>query len=535
MTSAKIDNIVIVGGGTAGWVTALNLLLKTISAKITVIATEEIPVIGVGEGTTALFTELLNQTISDKEFLQETGSTFKLGLIAKDWHNIGHTFTNPIGDEFENETNYPHRSYDYFRIYHLAKNIPYDSGLVSQLMLNDKLPFVNVLENNPYLWSAFEGEAGQIDARFNVRAMHMNAGLVGEFFKRKVLENPRVDFIEGKVVDGVMREDGTLKSVITHDGQLLNGDLFIDCSGFQRILIDNVYKNSWVDYGDQLLVNRAMPFWIENNKNTIIRNYTHSWALKHGWMWQIPLQDRLGCGYIYSDLHTTPEEAQDEIEGVLGHKIIPRNDIKFNSGRVKYIWIKNVISTGLATGFVEPLEATSIHLTILQINHFIEHYYSEYMDFNCQENIDEYNSQIGTYWDRVKDWLVAHYISKRKDTQFWIDASSEDRRSDDLKSLFEIWKTRMPRVNDYNAKSDHGGNFFGLGNSLWYNILMGMNLLDSEVAEKELKGFGLVEHSERAFKLREGFVNWTIDNCSTSNNFYNNILNNLEEYKRSGD
>ena len=135
---AKIENIVIVGGGTAGWVTALNLLQKTINAQITVIATKEIPVIGVGEGTTALFTELLNQTVSDKEFLQETGSTLKLGIIAKDWYNIGHTFTNPIGDEFENEQNYPHRSYDYFRIYHLAKNKPYDSGLVSQLMLNDK-------------------------------------------------------------------------------------------------------------------------------------------------------------------------------------------------------------------------------------------------------------------------------------------------------------------------------------------------------------------------------------------------------------
>ena len=99
---AKIENIVIVGGGTAGWVTALNLLQKTINAQITVIATKEIPVIGVGEGTTALFTELLNQTTSDKEFLQETGSTLKLGIIAKDWYNIGHTFTNPIGDEFEN-------------------------------------------------------------------------------------------------------------------------------------------------------------------------------------------------------------------------------------------------------------------------------------------------------------------------------------------------------------------------------------------------------------------------------------------------
>ena len=153
----------------------------------------------------------IDKTTDIPEDLKAKAEEYRSNLIEKVAEN-DEEFLDIIfsGDEFENEKNYPHRSYDYFRIYHLAKNIPYDSGLVSQLMLNDKLPFLNVWASCPYLWDAFGGETGKIDARFNVRAMHMNAGLVGEFLKRKVLEHPRVNFIEGKVVDGIINEDGTL-------------------------------------------------------------------------------------------------------------------------------------------------------------------------------------------------------------------------------------------------------------------------------------------------------------------------------------
>ena len=194
-------------------------------------------------------------------------------------------------------------------------------------------------------------------------------------------------------------------------------------------------NNNFKSYENELLVNRAITF---NIKDKIINNYTHARSMNNGWIWEIPLQERKGCGYVFSDNHITPDEAKIEIENEIGRKVEIQKDIKFKSGRIQNVWDKNVLSTGLATGFVEPLEATSIHMTIVQVNHFIENYFTHNMNLNGQQQ-KQYNEDINTIWDDIKDFIRLHYISPRQDT-ILERCINTYKMSDTLKTKLDIWK-----------------------------------------------------------------------------------------------
>ena len=466
----QIKKIVIVGGGTAGWITALNLLQKTF-CDIVVVSSKEIPIIGVGESTTGKLAELVNiegsmTNIDEKELIKKTGSTFKLGIKHSNWYKKNESFWSPLGVEIKNENRYPHSSYDLYRIYHVAKGLKFEQDFLSKCMRESKLPFMYF--NN-----------------FHV-AYHIDTYKFGQYLKDNLLKNDRITHIEG-IVDEVNKNDKGVEYLKVNDKNI-TGDLYIDCSGFKRLLIGN---NNFKSYENELLVNRAITFNIEDK---IINNYTHARAMNNGWMWDIPLQERKGCGYVFSDNHITPGEAKIEIENEIGREVEIQKDIKFKSGRIQNVWDKNVLSTGLATGFVEPLEATSIHMTVVQVNHFIENYFTHNMNLNGQQQ-KQYNEDINTIWDDIKDFIRLHYISPRQDTTFWKDVSNT-KMSDTLKTKLDIWKGRMPRYADYGRH-----NFYDLGNTLWYQILLGMNLLDKNIAENELKSFDLYDYAEQCYRL----------------------------------
>lgn len=527
MNNKQIKNIVVLGGGTAGWVTALNLLQKTIDVNITVVSSKEVPIIGVGESTTGIINDLINikngkVKIDELDFIKKTDSTFKLGIIHKDWYKIGESFVSPLGDEFKNETNYPHSGYDYSRIYHVANNLKNDYYTPSKLMLNNKLPYLHLKDKNNFI--NFEGDEVKIDFKLNHVAYHLDAYKVGQYLKNFLVDNGHVNHIEDKVVSVNKDEQGFVKSLITKNGTIVKGDLFVDCSGFLRLLIKD--NNEFISYEDNLLTNRAIAFPTKEYK---ISNHTIAKARKYGWEWNIPLQSRMGRGYVFNDNMISVDQAVRELENDYG-KIDIVNDIKFTVGRMKNAWYKNVLSTGLSSGFLEPLEATSIHMTILQINIFIEQYYTNQLDFKCKSLINQYNMEIGSVWDDLRDFINLHYITPRKDTDFWIESSSKKRHSENLKNRLEIWKHRMPRMNDY-----QGGlynTFYQLGNTLWYQILLGMNLLNSEIAKRELDDFGLMKYADDRHNKKLNVANWIIDNSIDSENLYKNLdyyFNNYEK------
>jgi thioredoxin reductase len=515
----KIKNIIIVGGGTAGWSTAHQFINKTnATVKVTLISSKEIPIIGVGESTTGRFNDLINlpnniSNLDESTFLKKTEATFKIGIKHTDWYKVGESFYSPIGDNYENETRYPSIDYDCFRIFHIAEKLNYDKSFQSQLMQNNKLHFFNVQNQKTNVY----------DQKTAVPvAYHLDTYKTGQYLKEKAIQvKSKFTYIEDEVLKINQDEKGFVKSVKTKKGKTIKGDLFIDCTGFKRLLIGKLFDNKFISYQNELMVNRAMPFYIENKKNETIKNYTHAWAQKYGWMWQIPTQKRLGCGYVYNDSYITPEQAQEEIETVLGHKIKPLNDIKFEAGRLEKLWTKNVLSTGLSSGFVEPLEATSIHATIMQITHFIENYYKENMPFECEIFENQYNLEMNEMWDKIKDFIVFHYITPRKDTEFWKEASNSKRRSNELKILLEKWKHKMPRLIDY--VSDKNNNFYNIGNSLWYQIAIGMKALDPKLAKEELVDYGLYDYIKGKHAVITNNITQALPNLVNTNEFYDSL------------
>ena len=313
-------------------------------------------------------------------------------------------------------------------------------------------------------------------------------------------------------------------SLVTKSGQVIEGDLFIDCTGFFRLLIQE--DNDFISWENNLLTNRAIAFPTNDYK---IKNHTTAKARKYGWEWNIPLQHRMGRGYVFNDRMISVDQAIEEVEKDYG-KIDVVNDVKFTPGRMKKAWHNNVISAGLSNGFVEPLEATAIHMTIIQIELFLTKYYTDNLDFKNESQHINYNRTIGDTWDDIRDFINLHYVNTRQDTDFWKMSSSEQRWSPRLKELLETWKSRMPRVVDYS--SSNYMNFYKLGNTLWYQVLLGMKILNPTVAENELKSFRLWDIAKKDLENRSNFNKHVVNLGCNAENFYKSELGNLHSYKR---
>jgi tryptophan halogenase len=204
-------------------------------------------------------------------------------------------------------------------------------------------------------------------------ALHFDAHKVGKYFKKIVLKNTKIKHIDSEVLDITLNETGFLSSLKLKNQEIINGDFFIDASGFSRVLMKKL-ETPWVSYNKNLPVNSAMPFILNYKEREMPDPYTTAWAQSSGWMWQIPVLERKGCGYVFDDNFITPEQAQAEIETTLGRSIDPIRVLKFDTGRLENTWVKNCLAIGLSAAFAEPLEATSIHSTIVQLTKFVFEY-----------------------------------------------------------------------------------------------------------------------------------------------------------------
>ena len=238
-----------------------------------------------------------------------------------------------------------------------------------------------------------------------------------------------------------------------------------------------------------------MPFFLKLDEKNI-SNYTLAGAQKNGWMWQIPTQERIGAGYVYCDDFTSPEEAKIEIEKVLGHEIEPRNDIKFTSGRIEKSWVKNCIAIGLASGFLEPLEATSIHSTLIQMILFATDYLKEEMDFNNEKIMDEFNERVGRQFDDFMIFLNTHYVSNREDSDFWKFVKNDCIHEDTI-NLINKWKNQLPRMSDFDL---YLSGLPHVQSQLYYPVLDGLGLLQKDIAREEMNNFNLKPFARDEYK-----------------------------------
>ncbi len=299
------------------------------------------------------------------------------------------------------------------------------------------------------------------------------------FFASKSKDVEKVDAL----VEGVERnpETGDITALVLKGNQRLTGDFFIDATGFRKQLIVKQLQAPWISYAHELPVNRALPFWIDVKEGAELPNYTRAWAQNSGWMWQIPTRTRFGCGYVYSDEFTTPDEAKAEVEAVLGHEIEVRGDIRFQIGRLEKAWIGNCLAVGLSSSFLEPLESTSIHGTIVQMMLFAQRYMDR-PDRITPVSRDDYNARVGRQVDDFRTFVNTHYVTERDDTPFWREVRA-NRIHPETRERLGRWKQQMPRHEDF---PNYLWGLPHIETQLHYPVLNGLGLLDQDLARREM-------------------------------------------------
>jgi tryptophan halogenase len=405
LSDKRIRSIAIIGGGSAGWMTAATLskILGTQFASVTLVESEEIGIIGVGEATIpqmATFNRMLG--IEEDDFVRRTKGSFKLGIQFVNWGRKGHTYFHPFGGYGLNMEGVSFHSF-YLRMMQQGEapspdpwSIEATAGLQNKFMR----PF----------------DAGNSPLSNIAYAYHFDAGLYARYL-RSYAEERGVVRQEGKVVDVSLRgEDGFIEAVTLDDGRRIEADFFIDCSGFRGLLIEGALKCGYEDWSNWLPCNRAVAVPCEGVEE--ITPYTRSTAREAGWQWRIPLQHRTGNGYVYSNAHISDEEATRTLLANLdGKPLADPRIVPFLTGHRKKFWHKNCLAVGLAAGFIEPLESTALWLIQSGISRLMTMFPDR--DF-AQPDIDRYNRILTTEYEEIRDFLVLHYkATERDDTPFW--------------------------------------------------------------------------------------------------------------------
>jgi len=417
-----INKVVILGGGTAGWMSA-SLLKKLLGSAIEVelVESETIGTIGVGEATIPpikLFNTALG--INEAEFIRETKATIKLGIKFDNWKEQGDSYYHTFGAAG--------KSLAFCQFHHLLKR--------SQELGNDSHLWEYDLN---YLCSE-ANKFAQINSKDPIlelpSAYHFDASLYAVYL-RKFSERVGVKRTEGLVEDVVQcQQTGFIKSLLLKDGLNIEGDLFIDCSGMAAILIEKKLRTGFEDWSHWLRCDRALA--VPSKRFDTTHPYTRSIAHSAGWQWRIPLQHRNGNGLVFSSTHYSEEEASNILlsnldSEALGDPML----IKYRTGRARKQWNKNVIAIGLSSGFLEPLESTSIHLiqsAIVRLVHLFPH-----KGINLS-SIKQYNKQSQIEFEQIRDFIILHYhVNQRNDSQFWRDLR-EMEIPDSLAHKIQVFK-----------------------------------------------------------------------------------------------
>jgi flavin-dependent dehydrogenase len=433
----KIRKILIVGGGTAGWMTALFLdriinVPKEKFCEITLIESTSVGIIGVGEATVYGLLNFLNFLgINEYEFLANCDGSFKLGIKFVNWlHGKNEVYWHPF-------TGMPPTvgEFSAFDIWLNKKFKDEKTEDYSRLYLNPFLCDLNkgpkqLNENRPFL-----GETAY--------AYHFNTDLVGKYLGKIARERgvKHLTDIAG-VTDVTFDENGYIESVKTGENGEISADFFVDCSGFKGLLINKAYQEPFIYYTDSLLNESAVAVRLPEDKYPNgMPSYTKATAMKYGWTWDIPLYSRRGIGYVYSGKFISKEEAERELmEDYLGLKVgdLVPNHIKMRVGKTRNLWVKNCLSIGLSGGFIEPLESTGIALITTGLMKIFANFPDK--TFN-PKLIESYNDYMTKYYESIRDFLVLHYCTtQREDTEYWKTARYGLNIPDSLTNDLSLYK-----------------------------------------------------------------------------------------------
>jgi tryptophan halogenase len=402
--AGKLD-VVIVGGGTSGWMTAAAMaqMLRG-QYNIRLVESDEIGTIGVGEATIpmiALFNSMLG--IDEDEFMRETQATFKLGIEFVNWGRLGDRYMHGFGNIGQEVWTVD------FHQYWLKQYLAGKAPELERFSINNA-----ACAKNRFMRPRLDMPKSPLS---HIRyAFHFDATLYARYL-RTYSESRGVQRVEGRITSVQQREpDGHVTSVTLESGQVVQGDLFVDCSGFRGLLIEETLKTGYEDWSHWLPCDRAVAVPCASAPELL--PYTRATARPAGWQWRIPLQHRIGNGHVFSSRHMSEDEATGLLMANLdGQPMAEPRALRFQTGRRKKCWNRNVVAIGLASGFVEPLESTSIHLVQMGISHLITNFPAHGFDPAVTQ---QFNDMMQLEYEWVRDFIVLHYkATERTDTAFW--------------------------------------------------------------------------------------------------------------------
>ena len=451
---------VIVGGGISGWLSALIFSHRQPNHEYVIIESSDINTIGVGEGTTGLFVETIEELpdIDVAEFLRETKATPKIGIEFNNWSGKGSTFFNPIdGTPTTNE------DFDSFLYFTYTQNPSLDtSSLHGLLKKKNKSPYTERLED------------------YN-SALHLDNKLTIQYLKSKSLKRKNIKYISDTVSKIQRDETGKVEKIICSN-HIIEGDIFIDCTGYSRIFSE---KSDWVSFKDNLPMNSVTTFTRKHNVSMV----TKADKLNLGWCWQIPTQERIGCGYVSCD--EWGNNVMDEIKSNYPDAKILKS-FKFDSGKLRKSWNYNVISLGLAYHFLEPLQATNIHLTLVQIDILCQRCIRQTKDRTLNPNvISIYNKHIDNLIEDFKNFINIHYSRDSR-----VTLTDYNKKIISLLKVRGLFFEDLPQL--YGCS--------GIG--LWGHTLLGLNHLTKQECHNFLSEMNLYDEvKEISSELQTTFTN----------------------------
>lgn len=460
MTAKKI---LIVGGGTAGWMTALIMARAWLKLgfDIHLIESPEVGIIGVGEGSTPALKQFFDKLgIAESEWMPECNATFKSGIRFDGWSTKPNceSYFHPFASSLD-----PHTLPLFMRNAHARVRGLDIYAHPDRFFLTAKLAEKNLAPKAHYNFP-FEALYGY----------HFDAVLLGQFLKKKAIAMG-VKFSVGHVQDILLDDTGDITAVETKDGERLVADFFVDCTGFRSLLLQDKLKTPFKSFKNNLFNNAAVAMPTEIGAE--IPSCTVSAALKNGWSWKIPLTNRYGNGYVYSSDFCSADEAEFELRERLGllDADVPVRHLKMVVGQVTEHWNRNCLAVGLSQGFIEPLEATALFLVQQTAAIFTELY--ERGNFTVQER-ETFNTRIRGYFEGTRDYIVTHYkTSTRNDTEYW-RANSKDQTdvSDSMKILYEAWMSGKDMQQEVRHLAIE--NYYAAPS--WVCLLAGMGIFPSE-------------------------------------------------------
>lgn len=495
-------HIVIVGSGTAGLTTAISLKSWFRGYDVTVVSSKNIGIIGVGEGSTEHWRSFQDDmNIPIEGLLVKAKATHKYGIAFEDWtthtphyyHSVSHgpiTIGNFAG------------SYAYC----IENDLQLTKTLSWRGMKDGKIPYS-------------EDKEGNENTHLNTNQYHFDTHALNGFLK--IIANERgVHFVEDEIDFVVKDDDGWVDSLYLKNARgRIKADLFIDASGFNRVLLKEMDDQTFVDYGKYLPCDSAVVFPTPSREDGKILPFTRARALSSGWLWEIPTQERRGNGYVYSSKYTSDDDALREAFDAAGYESDESRVLRFQSGYMKKTWQKNVVAVGLAAGFIEPLEATSISMSLQQARLIC----SYLPTFNKESRfmVDEYHRLMDQIMENTLAMISLHYISDRTDSEMWRDQQNAPK-PELLERILGLWAERCPEIHDM----PHSGFELFSPVHLWH-VAQGQGLISRDLATMQLDAYGsrapsrhhinqvtaeymkgdIVDHREALQRLAEQFEN----------------------------